>query len=124
MTQITTGVSELLQDTLRERGMSMRDLAIRLEVTYEYVRRVCNGEVVPAKPMLKLICTELKLNFKDVERLWVTDKITKEYGQIPLELAGKKPGMATIERHWDNLTEEQQKDVTAMVVQWARRRSA
>jgi transcriptional regulator with XRE-family HTH domain len=116
--------SDLIEEGMKNKKMSIKDLAIKIDTTYEHVRRLVNGQALPSKFTLKEICNVLGLSYKEAERAATSDRITKKFGTIPLELSGKKPGLAPIERVWDNLTEDQQADVVTMVQGWSKRNKA
>lgn len=117
-------LSEMINKKMEEVGMSIRGLAQKLEMSYEHVRRITNAESIPSPRVLKDICGHLKLNYKEAEKLLTADKIRKKYGTIPLELSGKKPGLEPIERVWDQLTPEHQKDAVVLITDWAKRDKA
>jgi transcriptional regulator with XRE-family HTH domain len=113
--------SEFIKQALLDKGMSIKDLSEKLELSYEHTRRLTNGLTIPSKFVLRALCSILDLNEQDMEKLVTVDKIRKRYGSIPAEIAGKKPGLEPIERVWDRLTPDQQGDAVAMIVGWARR---
>ncbi|HUJ21276.1 MAG TPA: hypothetical protein VLX58_07125, partial [Bryobacteraceae bacterium] len=91
---------------------------------YEHARRIVKGIGVPSKPILKALCAYLGLDYKEAERIATADRIQKKYGGIPLELAGKKAGLEPIERVWETLTPDQQRDAISMILGWAKRTKA
>ncbi len=66
-------------------------------MTYEHSRKLVRGESFPSKFLLKEICNRLDLNFEAMEKKLVSDKIRKQHGTIPLELAGKDPRFENFE---------------------------
>lgn len=117
-----TRVGEMISDAMAKKGWSIKDLSDALEITYEHVRRIVKGEGVPSKPMLKLICQNLDINFTDeVYKSLTADQIEKRYGKVPAELSGKNPELDPIERAWSSLTSDQKHDVIGMVQMWSRR---
>lgn len=117
----TTLIGSLISKHMAEKKMTIKDLAIAIDTTYEHVRRMVKGEALPSKFSLKEICRILKMDYKEAERAATADRITKKFGSIPLELSGKNPALAPVEKAWDSLTEDQQADVITMVQGWARR---
>jgi transcriptional regulator with XRE-family HTH domain len=100
---------------MEEMGISLNDLAKKVDITYEHVRRVVRGNGAPSKFVLKLICEELKLPLREAEKLAMVDKIWGKYGKLLTEYMGQKPGMEPIERVWDKLSEEQKSSIVVMV---------
>lgn len=121
MEDIKTKTGATINALLEQHGLSIRDFAIQLDMTYEFARKIIRGESLPSKPMLKQVAAEFEIEVTPLLKDLVADQITKRYGTVPLELAQKKPGMAAIERHWDALTTEQQKDLTDMAISWSKR---
>jgi transcriptional regulator with XRE-family HTH domain len=119
-----TEIGQIITDKMDEKGMSIKDLSQKLDITYEHVRRIVRGEGVPARYTLRQICEELGIPVKQAEKIATRDKVKKKYGPAYLELTGVKPGMETINRLWDSLTEEQQTDVKTMVEAWVKRNKA
>jgi hypothetical protein len=62
----------------------------------------------------------LGLDYEEISKIANADRIRKVYGDVPLELAGKKPGMYPIEQVWDLLTEEHQRDIVVMAQTFAK----
>jgi transcriptional regulator with XRE-family HTH domain len=123
-TKNRTRVGEIISAKMEEKGLSIRDLAVSLDTAYEHMRRIVKGEGVPSKFLLKSICQELGINYKEAERLVTSDQIEKKYGKIPMEISGKNPEIEPIERVWTHLTNDQKNDIITMVQGWARRNKA
>ena len=119
--EIKTRVGAKINEALEDRGISIRAFAIAMEATYEHIRRIVRGESLPSKPMLRQMAEHLGLDASELIQDLAFDSITKRWGGLPQELSNKKPGMATIERCWDDLNPEQQEDLTNFAVQWAKR---
>lgn len=116
-----TRIGQMIADKMEEKGVSIRDLATKIEITYEHARRITKGESVPSKFILKLISDYLGLDFQAADRLRNTDRIQAKFGDLPMELAGKQPGMDPLERVWPGLKEEQKSDLIRMAQAWYKR---
>src|SRR5579884_3289142 len=99
---------------MQERGVSIRDLARKLEITYEHARRLARGEAVPSSYLLKAVCAYLKLPYEELQNIATSDRIRKKYGTLPLELTGKNPELDPIERAWPYLTDDQKKTLITL----------
>jgi transcriptional regulator with XRE-family HTH domain len=119
-----TLLSDMVTAKMEEKGFSIKDLAIKLDLTYEHARRIVRGEGVPSRFVLRPLCELLGMPYKEAERVATEDKIRIKYGTVPMEMAGKKPSLEPIERVWDLLSPEQQQDATTMIQGWARRTRA
>jgi transcriptional regulator with XRE-family HTH domain len=117
-------VGELILDAMEEKGMSIRELSVAVETTYEHIRRIVKGEGIPSKFMLKDICEKLHINYKEAEKAATADRIAKRFGSIPIELSGKNPEMEPLDRIWTKLTDEQKHDLISMAQTWAKRNRA
>jgi transcriptional regulator with XRE-family HTH domain len=107
-TQQLTRFAEAVQDQMDTLKLSIRDVAIKTDSTYEHVRKLLRGGSFPSKYFLRVLAEVLELDINDLERLLTADKIQHKFGTIPMELAGKKPGMEPLERVWDNLSSAHQ----------------
>lgn len=117
----TNRVAELIMEAMTDQGMSVRDLSIKVDTTYENIRRITKGESIPSKFVLKAICDALKLNYKEAERLANADRMVKKFGTVPMELAGKNPELEPLERIWKWLDDNQKQDLIMMAQGWAKR---
>jgi len=118
--KVNTRLSEIINAKMEERGVSINDVAKSTGVSYEHMRRVARG-VVPSRFILKAICDELKLPFKQLQELADEAKMREKYGDLPLKLAGKTPSLEPLERIWSKLSEQQQEDLIYMAKSWLRR---
>lgn len=114
-------LGDYLQVVLEERGMTIRDLAIQSEITYEHARKIVRGDIVPSKQMVRIFSYTLGLPLPEMEELAIADRIIKKHGGLPASLVGKKPDMEPLERHWDLLTPAQKSDLINWAKQWAQR---
>ncbi len=112
-----TVLSDMISDAMEAKGLSIKDLSMRLDITYEHVRRIVRGQGIPSKPLLRLMCHELNLNFSEAEQLSASDQIKKKFGGLP----GKDPTLEPVERLWHGLTEDQQADAVQLMQTWSRR---
>lgn len=119
-----TVIGQMIADKMEEKGLSIKDLAVKLDITYEHVRRIVRGEGVPAKYSLRAICEILGISFREAERVATADKVRKKYGASYLEVQGKKPSLEPLERIWEALTNDQQKDIIVMAQGWVKRNKA
>lgn len=110
-----TSVAETVSEAMKEQGVSIRDLAIKLGLTYEHVRRVVRGEAIPSKFILKPLCVELGIDYDEVDKLATGEKIRKKYGAITTDLSPQNPTLEKVQRMFNALNETQQKDLLDML---------
>jgi transcriptional regulator with XRE-family HTH domain len=118
---VPTRVSEIISEGMKKKNVDIKALAATLGVTYETVRSVVRGLVVPSKFILKPIADVLGLDEDDLDRAAVSDRIRKKYGTMPLEISGKNPELDPLERVWQYISEEHKKDLIAMANMYAKR---
>ena len=89
--------AQALIAALHEKGMKDKDLAAKLEISYEYVRQMTLGKKLPAKLMLKEICRVTGLKPEAMQDLIVEDQLEKKYGKSFHKAIGKDPRAAELE---------------------------
>lgn len=114
-------LAQFIEEAMNDTGMSIKDVAMNSETTYEHIRRIVRGESIPSKYALREICRVLGADFPTALKLSQTDKLHKTFGDLPAELAGKRPELQPIERVWDDLSEQHKKDLLDLAQQWAKR---
>lgn len=123
-------LGKVISSALEESGMSINDLAMKLDITYEHARRIVSGSNAPGPYLLPLVCKVLSIDLGDARRIISSikqNRIKKKYGE-PLaepqpirDTPQKKTGMEPIARVWELLTPEQRQDVIAIAQSLARR---
>jgi len=117
---VETKLSEIIIKRMEEKGLTINDVAKATGVSYEHMRRIARG-IVPSRFVLKAICDELKLPFKQLDD-WAEDaKMLKKFGDRALKMAGKIPSMEPLERIWNDLSEAHQQDIVVMAQGWVKR---
>jgi transcriptional regulator with XRE-family HTH domain len=111
----TTGFAKAISERLEAKGWDIAELAQQIDSSYEFVRQLVRGYTLPGKHLLKDICKVLELDHEAMSRLVISDKITKKYGQVPLEMAHKEPRFLEIERLLPQLTPEQFEIVVGII---------
>jgi transcriptional regulator with XRE-family HTH domain len=106
---------------LDRKRITLRDLAEKVESTYEHMRKLVRGTAQPSKAMLKEICRALDLNFEDMRQLVEEDRMQRKYGDAVYKMVGKDPRIGELESAGlGQLTDEQVKVVANMVQTFAR----
>jgi hypothetical protein len=115
-----TAISELVQEAMDAKGLGIRELAIQIGATYEHTRRIVRGENVPSKFLLRTLADTLELDQKTLERTANHDRLNIKFNGLPMELAGKNPSLAPIERLWGKLTPDQHRNLINIATSWAK----
>jgi len=106
---------------MQELKLSISDVAEKMGISYEHVRKIAKGETVPSKLMIQALSEALKIDRRQLERLATADQIRIKFGTIPFELAKKNPELEPLERIWKDLSQEHKDDLIAQAQAWAKR---
>jgi hypothetical protein len=109
----------LLVQRAEVKSMSLRDLAVATECSYEHMRKLVKGLAYPSKPLLKSLCDLLEMDREHADKCITADKIQHKFGKIPALLAGKNPEMDAMEKNWTYLTMEQKQVLNTMAMTFA-----
>jgi transcriptional regulator with XRE-family HTH domain len=112
---------DLISARMRELKLSIADVAKKLGTSYEHIRKLAKGQVVPSKSMVKSLAVVLKIEANEFERVAIADRIRLKFGTIPLEMAGKNPELEPLERVWNHLSQDHKADLIAQAEAWAKR---
>ena len=118
---LPTRTGELLAKRMQNLNLSIADLAKKTGKTYEHVRNITKGNIVPSRFMVQALAEALQMNRGELEKLATADRIRIKFGKIPLELAGKNPELEPLERVWKHLSEDHKADLIAQAQAWAKR---
>ncbi len=112
---------EMLAGRMRELKLSLRDVSTKVGTSYEHVRSIVRGIVVPSDAMAEALAGALKIKKEELQRVITADRIRVKFGTIPLELAGKNPELEPLERVWNHLSQDHKADLIAQAQAWAKR---
>lgn len=119
--QLPTQTGEKVTQRMHDLDLSIRDVAAKVGTSYEHVRNIAKGNVVPSKFMVRALAEALKFNRDELERIATADRIRVKFGTIPMELAGKNPELEPLERVWIHLSPDHKADLIAQAQAWAKR---
>ena len=120
--EVTGGhLSERLKEKMEEKGMSLRDVSVATEHTYEMIRKLSRGEAFPSRFLVLKLSEALDWNKTEIEKLAVADRIRHKYGKIPALLSNKNPELEPLEKVWNHLSETHKEDLIAQANAWAKR---
>ncbi len=112
---------EMLAGRMRELKLSLKDVSTKVGTSYEHVRSIVRGIVVPSDAMAEALAGALKIKKAELQRVITADRIRVKFGTIPLELAGKNPELEPLERVWNHLSQDHKADLIAQAQAWAKR---
>lgn len=113
-------LSEWVDTAMQNQGLGIRDVAEKLDLTYEHVRRIVRGEAIPSRYILKPLCELLGLNYEDVETLAMAERIRKKYGAIQVDILPRNAAFEPVEKVWNKLNDKQRRDALTMMQGWAK----
>lgn len=105
----------VLKLRMEQREVSIRELAARSHLSYEFIRKLVRGLSVPSRPVLEGICGVLGLNSTEMARLVDMDRLRINYGPILEEMTGRTPALAKLEQLWSQLKPEQREMVVELM---------
>jgi transcriptional regulator with XRE-family HTH domain len=100
---------------MKERNISIRELATQSHLSYEFIRKLVRGLSVPSRPVLEGICGVLGLNSTQMARLVDMARLRINYGPILEELTGRTPALGKAEQFWSQLKPEQREMVIELM---------
>lgn len=96
-----------LAEALAKKDMSLRELAVKTEGTYEHLRKLYKNFAYPSKYLLKSICDALGLKVSEMDKLIAQDKTERKFGKNASVMLGRDPSVAPFESVIPHLTEDQ-----------------
>lgn len=112
-----------LAAAVNKKGVSLRELAQPLDVTYEHLRKLIRSEALPSDYLLKDLCKHLGLNLADMEEAVTRDKMAKQYSAGALSKVMKRnPRIARLEPLISVLSDAEYETVLSMIRGLARPR--
>jgi transcriptional regulator with XRE-family HTH domain len=116
-----TELALALSSRMLANGLSIRDLATKVEVSYEAIRRIIGGSQLPSKRLLKDLCDILQMDFESTDQMRQVEDIRRRHGSLPAKMTGKNPELQPIEDMWAFLSEAEKEQIVALVRYYAHR---
>ena len=102
---MTYTFSTTLQQKMGDKRLSARDVASKVEWSFEHIRKLCNSEAFPSKPLQKALADLLEIDQADFEKQVNADRWRAKYGKIPVSTNERSNPIIGL---WDELTKDQQ----------------
>jgi transcriptional regulator with XRE-family HTH domain len=83
-----------LEQRMSEVGLSTKELARRVGVSYEHVRKLLIGQCLPSDYTLEKLCAALELDMKEMSRRVLKDKMIFRCGDAVWIAWGRNPRWA------------------------------
>jgi len=98
--------SETLREQMEAKNLAPRDVAAKVNWSFEHIRKLCNSEAFPSKPLQKALADLLEIDHAEFEKQVNADRWRAKYGKIPTSDAQAKHPIFAV---WEDLTNEQQR---------------
>jgi transcriptional regulator with XRE-family HTH domain len=98
---------QMLAVAVQKKGISLRDLAAKLDYTYEQMRKLWLGHSAPSKLLLKELCKVLDLDFKEADKAATADRMERKYGKAAFGVLGRDPRYADLEDLMPQITNQE-----------------
>jgi hypothetical protein len=89
---------------MKAKRIGPRDVATKVGWSFEHIRKLCNSEAFPSRPLQKALAELLEIDSTEFDQQITIDRWQKKYGRIPPPGQPKHPISAV----WDELTGDQQ----------------
>ena len=111
-----TELARRLLGRLQDRGLTVSQLADRLELKYETLRKIFKGDRPPTKRLLRDLTRELVMDHHELEVLVVVDRLRQDHPGVLLHIAGiAEPEIIAISRQWALLSIDQREQILWLV---------
>ena len=99
------------EQRVNEKGVSIRELAREVGVTYEHIRKLISGYCLPSESLLEKLCGTLGLNKKEMSARVAKDRVIFRFGDAAWTACHLDPKLAAFYILVPLLSEEQWKFV-------------
>ena len=100
-----------LVQRMNEAGVSPTQLAQRVHLSYEQVRKLIMGRCLPSDPTLERLCVSLDLNKREMKERVAKDRAIFKFGDAAWAYWGVSPRVGQLAILFPLLTKEQQEFV-------------
>ena len=83
-----------LEQRVNDKGMPLRELADRVCVTYEHIRKLIGGCCLPSDSLLERLCGTLGLSKKEMSARVAKDRVFFRFGDAAWRACGLDPKLA------------------------------
>lgn len=96
-----------LADALDKKCMTLRELAVEVEISYEHVRKLLKGLAYPSAANLKQICKAVGLPYGEMNRLVTQDKMRSKFGKSLSAVMNRNPQAVAFDELTARLTPDE-----------------
>jgi hypothetical protein len=111
-----TELGRRILQRIKDLGLDVMQVAPRIGVEYETLRKVVKGDRPPARRVLRDLCLELNLDLQELENIVVVDKLRQKHPGALLHIAGvADPEIVAIARQWPSLSDDQRQHIRWLI---------
>lgn len=111
----------LLYDLMDKKELSIKDLAEKVDATYEHIRKMLKGLSFPSTLMMKALARELHVAYDVLAEAATNDRLERRYGVAILNKVTKQsPETAPFSPILPKLTEEQRDSLLSLAKTYER----
>lgn len=97
----------LMAEAVQKQGVSLRALAVKLDYSYEQLRKIWQGQSSPGEDLLQGLCKTLKIDLDMGRKAVTADQMERKHGASAYDVLGRDPRIADIEPLLPHLSKEQ-----------------
>jgi len=99
--------SEQLAESMARQKLTATLLSQRVRCSYEYIRRMLDGQSLPSLRLLRRLSAKLGWNEKEMRRFVMMDQARGKFGDAFWIVLGKNPQCDSVYILWEFLTPEE-----------------
>jgi transcriptional regulator with XRE-family HTH domain len=118
-----TLLSLRIYERMKEKGLTVQQLAEATDVVYETMRIIVTGQRPPGRLRLREICRILSLDFAETNEMLIIEQVKRKFGRVPSGTMTKDPELRKIEEIWPFLLPEEKEHISWLVTQLTEKRN-
>ncbi len=97
----------LMAEAVQRQGFSLRTLAVKLDYSYEQLRKLWQGGSSPSESLVVELCKVLKIDLDEARKAVTGDQMERRYGPDAFTVMGRDPRITDIEPLLAHLSKDQ-----------------
>lgn len=94
----------LMAEAVQKQGISLRTLAVKLDYSYEQLRKIWQGQSSPGEDLRHRLSEILKIDPDTADKAVIADQMQRKHGAGAYNVLGRDPRIADIEPLLPQLT--------------------
>lgn len=97
----------MFADAVQNKGVSLREIAAKVEMTYEQIRKCYLGTSSPSPLLTKELCKMLGMDLKLAQEAVNSDRMERKFGTTAFSMQGRDPRLSDIEPMLPQLSKQE-----------------